>query len=129
MEDQIVGAVQALALVLGGQGRPRSVFPPRHLSIAVLAGDETTLGIEGEPIGARLGAREGGRAVIAARFQELGCALGRLPFVDDVVRDVREEQEPALLAPDRPFSPPEPFAQFLEDGVGGNQRIERGRLS
>ena len=130
LEDEVVGAVEAGALEtirerreLGlrlRQGRIHDGDP----AVAVLGKDKTSLVIQSEPVGARFAAAWD-VARVPRRRQVRLRALSLLPPVDGVLQDVGEQQEAAVLDPDRPFGPFVSFGEDLYLGVGREQFVER----
>ena len=93
-------------------------------AVAVLGKHKTALVIQGEPVGARLAAAWH-VARVPRRRQVRLRALSLLPPVDGVLQDVGEQQEAAVLDPDRPFGPFVSFGEDLDLGVGREQFVER----
>ena len=95
-DDDVVGAVEPLALVpVGEHGDRTIVFGPRHPPVPVLAGHEPSLGVE------RVAVR------VSRRVTELADGAGDLvPAQDAIVGNVADEEEPARRDVDRSLGPP-----------------------
>jgi hypothetical protein len=90
----------------------------------VLGKDKTSLVIQGEPVGARSPPR--GTLLVPRRRQVWLRALSLLPPVDGVLQNVGEQQEAAVLDPDRPFGPFVSFGEDLDLGVRREQLSSAG---
>ncbi|HEY9412122.1 MAG TPA: hypothetical protein VIP77_21265 [Jiangellaceae bacterium] len=93
--DDVVGAVQALAVVaLGQHGGAAVMLDPGHPALALLAADEPAQPIDGVPVGV-----SGGLAPHADRTR------GLVPAQDAVVRDVAEQEVAAGREVGGPLGP------------------------
>ena len=128
MDGQIVGAVEVFAHELVGQHRFLAVFlDTSDAPVAVLAEVQPALFVHEQSVGTRFVAglaAAGFLAGVSRRLQEFGGPLPFLPLHDDVVRDVRVQQEFAGLVPDRAFGPNVAVGDFFQFGVLRNQIIK-----
>src|SRR5207245_3226712 len=127
-EDQVVGAVKALAhVIVGENGLLAVLFNTADAAVAVLAQDQPALRVERQAVGAGFVAGLAAArllAGVAARLEVLRDPLLGGVLVDDVVRDVGEEQVAAVLDPDRPLDPDEALGHLDELGAGRDQFVE-----
>ena len=123
--DDVVGAVEALALVAVGQRDPGAVgLDPRQAAVAVLAQHDAALEIEGQPVRAALPA--GLELGQEHRVEEHARAVRLRPPVDGVGGDVAEQQVAVARIPDphRPLDELEPVGDPLDRGIGRHQIVE-----
>ena len=114
--DDVVWAVELLALVAGRDGDQRAVVldaPDRALRPA--RDDQAALPIEGHPIG------------VARWMNERLPADARRPLVDRVADDVGPEKAMLAPVPDRTLTEIEPVRDLVERRIGAGDPFEPGR--
>src|SRR5262249_2352764 len=109
--DDVVGAVELLAVPVRGEGLRRAVVQGRRdLAGSVLAGEQAALAIPGEP------------ARLAARLAKRRHAVGRRPAAQVITRHVTPEQVALARVPERSFSEETAPGDLLERDVGADDR-------
>src|SRR5690348_10757030 len=125
LADDVIRAVQALAVVAIGQGNDGSVFlGARDAAVAMLAGDQTALAIDGQAVGADLNAlRKITRKNRRAKWRESGS---RSPLHNCVGGNIAEEQIPAAPHPHGSFGKLEIAEHLLDHRVTRDEPVECG---
>src|SRR5215470_4242250 len=105
--DDVVGAVELLAVVVGGHGRDAPVrLGARDLARGVLAGEEAPLPVPGEAVG------------LVARLAERGDAVGGRPPTEMVPRHVAPQEILPRGVPEGPFGEKATARDLLELHLG-----------
>src|SRR5262245_44090178 len=106
MEDEVVGAVEALAHVFVDEYVLLVVLEIVAIdaALAVIACDEPALAVEDEAIGAGLATARLG-AGVARRLDERLDRLALLPLIDAVIRNIGKQQILAVRDPNGAFRP------------------------
>ena len=94
----------------------------------MLAEMDPTLAVDRQAVAARLVAVID-HARVARRLEIQAHAVVRAPLHHAVAGDIGENQEAAVLDPERAFAPLEAGGQDFDLGVGGNQLVEAGILA
>src|SRR5262250_3032670 len=105
--DDVVGAVELLAVVVGGHGRDAPVrLGARDLARGVLAGEEAPLPVPGEAVG------------LVARLAERGDAVGGRPPTEMVPRHVAPQEILPRGVPEGPLGEKATARDLLELHLG-----------
>ena len=122
-EDSVVGAVEAAPFEAVDDHRAGAVLlEPRDAAVAVLADDQTPLGVEGQPV--RRDRPQPLAVALEHRVDERARPVGLGPLVDGVGPHVGEEQPRLAAEPHRPLREHVALRQLLDGGAGRHQRVE-----
>src|SRR5262245_7349493 len=90
---------------VGESGNVTIGFESSDLAISMTTQDELPGRVERQPVRSWFLAFKRSGAAIAAVPEKQTDSLARLPSIDGIGRNVREEEITALFVPDRPFDP------------------------